>query len=89
MKTHEPMHASYEPSCEHCVSGRGQELKRLKVKADKQPPDTLAAQTDYMFIAEDGSQTAQDRESVTVLCAADDRGAVEACVSTKQCPEGA
>jgi hypothetical protein len=42
---------------------------------------------DYLFIAADGSQTAQGRESVTVLVAVDDRGAVEACVSTKKGPQ--
>jgi hypothetical protein len=69
------------------VAGRGQEAKHLKVKADTQPPDTLVVQMDYLFIAADGSQTAQGRESVTVLVAVDDRGAVEACVSTKKGPQ--
>ena len=73
VKTHELTHANYELWCEHCVAGRGQEAKRLKVKADTQPPDTLVAQMDYLFTAADGSQTAQGRESVTVLVAVDDR----------------
>ena len=87
VKTHELTHANYEPWCEHCVAGGGQEAKHLKVKADTQPPDTLVVQMDYLFIAADGSQTAQGRESVTVLVAVDDRGAAEACVSTKKGPQ--
>ena len=87
VKTHELTHANYELWCEHCVAGRGQEAKHLKVKADTQPPDTLVVQMDYLFIAADGSQTAQGRESVTVLVCVDDRGAVEACVSTKKGPQ--
>ena len=73
VKTHELTHANYEPWCEHCVAGRGQEAKHLKVKADTQPPDTLVVQMDYLFIAADGSQTAQGRESVTVLVCVDGR----------------
>jgi hypothetical protein len=61
----------------------------LKVKADTQPPDTLVVQVDYLVIAADGSQAAQGRESVTVLVAVDDRGAVEACVSAKKRPQDA
>ncbi len=53
VKTHELTHANYEPWCEHCVTGRGQEAKRLKVKADMQPPNTLVVQMDYLFIAAD------------------------------------
>ena len=45
----------------------------MKVKADTQPPDTLVVQMDYLFIAADGSQTAQGRKSVTALVAVDDR----------------
>ena len=87
VKVHNLTHANYEPWCAHCVAGRGQEAKHLKVKADMQPPDTLVVQMDYLFIAADGSQTAQGRETVTVLVAVDDRGAVEACVCSKKGPQ--
>ncbi len=55
VKTHELTHANYEPWCEHCIAGRGQEAKHLKVKADSQPPDTLVVHMDYLFVAADGS----------------------------------
>ena len=62
MKTHELTHANYEPWCEHCVAGRGQDAKHLRVKADSQPPDMLVVQMDYLFIAADGSLSAEGRE---------------------------
>ncbi len=89
VKTHELPNANCEPWCEQCVAGRGQEAKHWRVKADSQPPDTLVVQMDYLFIAADGSQTSQGRESVTVHVAVDDRGAVEACVRTKNAPQDA
>ncbi len=55
MKTHELAHANYEPWCEHCLAGRGQDAKHLRVQADSQPPDSLVVQMDYLFFAADGS----------------------------------
>ena len=52
--------------------------------------DTLVVQMDYMFIAPDGTIAATpEKNSIPVLVAVDDRGAVEACYCTKKGPTDA
>ena len=90
IKQHNLTHANYAPWCEHCVAGRGQELRHSRSKPADQPLDALVVQMDYMFIAPDGTITAtQEKNSIPVLVAVDDRGAVEACYCTKKGPTDA
>ncbi len=62
------------------MAGRGQELLHARAKPADQPLDALVVQMDYMFVVPDGAiTTTQEKNSILVLAAVDDRRAVEAC----------